>query len=131
MITKEITLCSRQINIGYCYASEIAYKDLTDENIIDYIKEAIECIQQERDPDPKRTIFAIIACMMAYYNSRGEEAPLKSEDIMNEAKPAEIGMAIFTIINMRSEFYHVPKDEPKDPASDGSSVGNRKGRRKN
>ena len=127
MITKEITLCSRQINIGYCYATEIAYKDLTDENIVDYIKEAIDCIQQKRDPDTKKTIFAIIACMMAYYQKKGEEVPLKSEDLMYDAKPAEIGMAIFTIINMRAEFNRVPKDEPADPAPDG----NRKGRRKN
>lgn len=131
MITKEITLCSRQINIGYCYATEIAYKDLTDENIIDYIKETAACIQQGTDPDVKHTIFAIIACMMAYYQKKGEEAPLKSEDIMNDAKPAEIGMAILAIVNMRSEFFHVPKDEPEDPAPDGSPVGNRKVRKKN
>ena len=131
MITKEITLCSRQINIGYCYATEIAYKDLTDENIIDYVKEAIDCINQKVDPDPKKTIYAILACIMAYYNNRDEEAPLKSEDIMNEAKPTEIGMAILAIVNMRSEFYRVPKDEPKDPAPDGSPVGKRKAGRKN
>jgi hypothetical protein len=128
MITKEITLCSRQVIIGYCYATEIAYKDLTDENIIDYIKEAIDCVQQERDPDPKKTIFAIIACMMAYYNSRDEEAPLKSEDIMNEAKPAEVGMAILAIVNMRAEFYRVPKDEPKDTDTSGKKG---KGKAKN
>ena len=128
MITKEITLCSRQVNIGYCYATEIAYKDLTDENIFDYIKEAIDCIKQERDPDPKKTIFAIIACMMAYYNSHDEEAPLKSEDLMNEAKPAEIGMAIITIVNMRAEFYRVPKGEPEDTTPGGKKG---KGKAKN
>lgn len=130
MITQEITLCSRQINIGYCYATEIAYKDLTDENITEYVKEAIDCVQQERDPDPKKTILAIIACMMAYYNSKGEDAPLKSEDIMNEAKPAEIGMAIFAIVNMRAEFYSVPKDEPKDKVPD-EKKGKGKGKAKN
>lgn len=130
MITQEITLCSRQVNIGYSYAAEIAYKDLTDENITEYIKEAIDCVQQERDPDPKKTILAIIACMMAYYNSKGEDAPLKSEDIMNEAKPAEIGMAIFAIVNMRAEFYRVPKDEPKDKVPE-EKKGKGKGKAKN
>ena len=130
MITKEITLCSRQVNIGYCYATEIAYKDLTDENIIDYIKEAIECVQQQRDPDTKKTIFAIIACMMAYYQEKGEEVPLKSEDLMYEAQPAEIGMAILAIVNMRAEFYRVPKDEPEDTAP-SEKKGKGKGRTKN
>ena len=130
MITKEITLCSRQVNIGYCYATERAYKDLTDENIIDYIQEAIECVQQQRDPDTKKTIFAIIAYMMAYYQEKGEEVPLKSEDLMYEAKPAEIGMTILAIVNMRAEFYRVPKDEPEDKAPDEKN-GKGKGKTKN
>ena len=116
MITKEITLCGKQVTLAYCYASEIAYKDLSDENISDYIQEAVTCIQQKlNDPDTKRTIFAILACMLAYYQSKGEDAPLKDSDLMNEADPMEIGNAIITIVGMRMEFYHIPKGEPKDP----------------
>ena len=114
MITKEITICGKQVTLAYCYATEIAYKDLSDENIADYIKEAVACIQQETDPDVKHTIYAIIACMLAYYQSRGEEAPLTDTDLMNDAKPAELGTAIFTIIGLRMDFYHIPKGEPQD-----------------
>ncbi len=123
MLQKEITLCGRQVTLAYCYATEIAYKDLSDENIADYIKEAVACIQQETDPDVKHTIYAILACMLAYYQSRGEEAPLTDTDLMNDAKPAELGAAIFTIIGMRMDFYHVPKDEPADTVSSGSAAG--------
>ena len=123
MLQKEITLCGRQVTLAYCYATEIAYKDLSDENIADYIKEAVACIQKETDPDVKRTIYAILACMLAYYQSRGEEAPLTDTELMNEAKPAELGTAIFTIIGMRMDFYHVPKDEPADTVSSGSAAG--------
>lgn len=116
MITKEITLCGKQVTLAYCYATEIAYKDLSDENISDYIQEAVNCIQQKlNDPDTKRTIFAILACMLAYYQSKGEDAPLKDSDLMNEADPMEIGNAIITIVGMRMDFYHIPKGEPKDP----------------
>lgn len=116
MITKEITLCGKQVTLAYCYATEIAYKDLSDENIADYIKEAVTCIQQKlNDPDTKRTIFAILACMLAYYQSKGEDAPLKDSDLMNEADPMEIGNAIINIVAMRMDFYHIPKGEPKDP----------------
>lgn len=114
MLTKKITLCGKVVTLAYCYATEIAYKDLSDENIADYFKEAIACIQKEIDPDVKHTIYAIIACMLAHYQSRGEDAPLKDTDIMNDAKPAEIGAAIFTILGLRMDFYHVPKDEPQD-----------------
>ena len=127
MLQKEITLCGRQVTLAYCYATEIAYKDLSDENIADYIKEAVACIQQETDPDVKHTIYAILACMLAYYQSRGEEAPLTDTDLMNDAKPAELGTAIFTIIGLRMDFYHVPKDEPADTVSSGSAAGSEEG----
>ena len=129
MLTKEITLCGKGVTLAYCYATEIAYKDMSDENIADYIKEAVACIQKETDPDVKRTIYAILACMLAYYQSRGEEAPLTDTDLMNDAKPAELGTAIFTIIGLRMDFYHVPKGEPEDKATttDGSPSGKEDG----
>lgn len=123
MLQKEITLCGRQVTLAYCYATEIAYKDLSDENIADYIKEAVACIQQETDPDVKHTIYAILACMLAYYQSRGEDAPLTDTDLMNDAKPAELGTAIFTIIGLRMDFYKVPKGEPADTVPSGSAAG--------
>ena len=123
MLQKEITLCGRQVTLAYCYATEIAYKDLSGENIADYIKEAVACIQQETDPDVKHTIYAILACMLAYYQSRGEEAPLTDTDLMNDAKPAELGTAIFTIIGLRMDFYKVPKGEPEETVPSGSAAG--------
>ncbi len=122
MLTKEITLCGKVVTLAYCYATEIAYKDLSDENIADYIKEAVACIQKETDPDVKHTIYAILACMLAYYQSQGKEAPLTDTDLMNDAKPAELGTAIFTIIGLRMDFYHVPKDEPADTVPSGSAA---------
>ena len=117
MITKEITLCSQQVTLAYCYATEIAYKDLANEDMFDYANHALESIQAQRDPDIKRTIFAIIACMMAYYED-AEKAPVKDSDIMKEATPVEIGTAMLTILSMRSEFYHVPNGEPEDKPKD-------------
>jgi hypothetical protein len=114
MITRELTLCGKAVKLAYCYATEIAYKDITGDEIVTYFKSAHESIAKEEDPDIKQTIQALLACLIAYYNSNGEETPLKSEDIINEAKPAEIGMAIITMLDMRMEFYHVPKTaEPK------------------
>ena len=113
MITKEITLCSKQVTLAYCYATEIAYKDLSDEDMFDYAQAAVEAIQAQRDPDIKKTILAIIACMMAYYED-ADKAPVKDSEIMKQATPVEIGTAMLTILSMRSEFYHVPSGEPED-----------------
>lgn len=121
MITKEITICSKQVTLAYCYATEIAYKDLADEDMLDYAKHAIDSIHAQRDPDIKRTIFAIIACMMAYYED-ADRAPVKDSEIMREATPVEIGTAMLTILSMRSEFYHVPTGEPEDKLKDGQDA---------
>ena len=119
MITKEITICSKQVTLAYCYATEIAYKDLADEDMLDYAKHALESIQAQRDPDIKRTIFAIIASMMAYYED-ADKAPVKDSEIMREATPVEIGTAMITILSMRSEFYHIPKGEPEEKPEKGT-----------
>ena len=118
MITKEITLCGKQVTIGYCYATEIAYKEMSDEDMFDYAKAAVESIQAQRDPDIKKTILAIIACMMAYYEDK-DKAPVKDSEIMKHATPVEIGTAMLTIPSMRSEFYHVPSGEPEDKQEKG------------
>ncbi|MGX8698011.1 MAG: hypothetical protein ACSW8D_16645 [Prevotella sp.] len=113
MITKEITLCNKAVTLAYCYATEIAYKDLAKEDMIDYATHAFECIRAQRDPDIKRTIFAIIACMIAYYED-ADKAPVKDSDIMKDATPIELGTAILTILTMRNDFYHVPTGEPEE-----------------
>lgn len=120
MITKEVTLCSKQVTLAYCYATEIAYKDMSDEDMIDYARHVIDSINAQRDPDVKRTIMAITACMMAYYED-ADKAPVTDGDIMRQSTPVEIGTAMLTILNMRQEFYHIPTGEPEDkPASSGS-----------
>ena len=107
--------------MAYCYATEIAYKEMSDEGIFDYARAAVEAIQSQRDPDIKRTIFAIIACMMAYYEDK-DKVPVKDSDIMKEATPVEIGTAMLTILSMRSEFYRVPSGEPEDKPKDGQDA---------
>jgi hypothetical protein len=69
--------------------------------------------------------------MLAYYQSRGEEAPLTDTDLMNDAKPAELGTAIFTIIGLRMDFYHVPKGEPEETVPSGSPAGTKEDGSKN
>ena len=119
MITKEITICGKAVTLAYCYATEIAYKNMTNEDMFDYIQKAVEAIQNQRDPDIEKTIYAILACIMAYYED-ADKAPVKDSEIMKQATPVEIGTAMLTILSMRSEFYHVPKDEPEDKPEKGA-----------
>ena len=102
MLTKEITICGKQVTLAYCYATEIAYKDLSGEDIAAIIQETIACVnaKPERMPDAKRSIYLVIAAVIAYYQSKDEDAPIKDTDLMNDTTPLELGTALGTIINL-------------------------------
>lgn len=121
MITKEITLCGKQVTLAYCYATEISYKILSDEDIIDFGQEIIEKIQHEQMPDIRKSLFLILASMQSYYESlpagqdgKKQTSPIGDHELMYECTPKEIGQALGIIIGLRSQFYHVPSDEPQD-----------------
>jgi hypothetical protein len=130
----------RTATMGYCYATEIAYKDLSGQDISDFLTEAMPLIHDKRMPDIKKSIYAILSCMIAYYESAGKDSPVKDTDLMNEATPLEICTAFATFLKLRGDFYHLPAGEPEDksPVSDdkatvpgASASGKRKGKAKN
>ena len=127
MIHEEITLAGKPVTLGYCYATEIAYKDLSGEDIADIIRETFAAInaQPQRMPDTKRSIYLVLAAVMAYYQSKDEESPIKDTDMMNETTPMELGIALGTIITLWAKFYNIPKGEPEDKPQ------KRKGKAKN
>lgn len=122
MITKEITICGKQVTLAYCYATEISYKILSDEDIIDFGQEIVEKIQHEQMPDIRRTIYLIIASLQSYYESKSETCPITDKELMYECTPQEIGQALGIIIGMRQMFYHVPVGEPEDKEPKGNRV---------
>jgi len=121
MIHEEITLAGKPVTLGYCYATEIAYKDLSGEDIAAIIQETIACVNAKpaRMPDAKRSIYLVLAAVMAYYQSQDEDAPIKDTDLMNDTTPTELGKALGTIINLWAKFYNIPKGEPEDKTAKG------------
>lgn len=109
----------RTATMCYCYATEIAFKDLAGQDITDFMIEALPIIQDNKMPDIKKTIYAILSCMIAYYQSIGEEPPVKDTDLMNEATPLEIGTALGTMMKLRTEFYHIPTGEQEEKPAKG------------
>jgi hypothetical protein len=131
MITKEITLCGKQVTLAYCYATEISYKILSDEDIISFGKEIAQKIQHEQMPDIRKTIYLILASMQSYYESlpagqdgQKPQSPVTDKELMYECTPQEIGQALGTILGLRGQFYHVPADEPKDKPAEGNNPKN-------
>lgn len=121
MSKKEITLCGKQVTLAYCYATEIAFKDLSDQDITDFMIEAIPQIQDQKMPSAKKVTHLIVASMMSYYESKDEKMPIEVKDIMYQATASEIGNALGVIIGLRAEFYHIPSGEPEDKPKDGDA----------
>ena len=121
MFHDEVTLAGKPVTLGYCYATEIAYKDLSGENITDIIQDTITGINAtpSRMPDAKRSIYLVLAAIIAYYECVKKEKPIKDIDIMSEATPVEIGKALGTIINLWAKFYNIPNGEPEDKPKKG------------
>lgn len=119
MKTKEVIICGKQVALAYCYATEIAYKEVTDEDMIDFIHHVIESIQSQKDPDAKRTIIAIYSCIFAFAEANtpdGQDAvtPVTLKQMMKEMTPAEMGVALFAILDLRKQFYKVNKEDEEE-----------------
>jgi hypothetical protein len=123
MIHEEVTLAGKPVTLGYCYATEIAFKDLAGQDITDFLTEALPLIQDNKMPDIKKSIYAILSCMIAYYESIGKKSPVKDTDLMNEATPLEIGTALGTFLTLRAKFYHLPAGEPAEKPAKGKGKG--------
>ena len=121
MIHEKITIAGKPVILGYCYATEIAYKDMAGEDIANIIQETIAVVntKQARIPDTKRSIYLVLAAIMAYYESKGEDAPIKDTNLMNDTTPMELGVALGTIINLWAKFYNIPAGEPENKPAKG------------
>jgi hypothetical protein len=100
--------------LGYCFATEISYKILAEEDIHDFIREAIECIQDNRMPDTRKSISLILAAMQAYYESIGKKAPLTDKDLMYHMRASEMGTAVGTIIGLYMEANRTPQGDTEE-----------------
>lgn len=120
MIKQDITIAGKTIVIAYNYATELAYKNLADEDIAEYFKATYAAITSDlpRDPDIDKSIRIIFASEMSYYDSLVEgndNYPVSIRNLMYDAQPEELIKAVLAIMNMRNQFYKVPVGEPKDP----------------
>lgn len=124
MTTKEITMCGQQLTLSYCYAVEIGYKIMADQNIHDFFDEVGKALNEQKMPDIQRTVYLIMASTMAYYESKDEKAPITDKQLIYESSPEDLGNALLAIITLRNEFFKVPSDEltESEKQPDGKNV---------
>lgn len=126
MKTKEVTICGKPVKLAYCYATEIAYNDLAGEELPPFVQQAAMALNENKMPTVKNAIYAIISAMMPCYKD-DEQPPVTDSNIIEDATPEELAIAIGTIIVLYAEFYHIPKNEPEEkPDSNGTKKGKKR-----
>lgn len=141
MIERTVKIAGKDVNLGYCYATEIGYKDMSGEDADVFFREATDWFNdvmrlQQADgeagdapsaesvakkmPDTKRTIKMIMAAVLAWdegHNNKKKKTFNDSELLFNTT-PMELGAAMGALIVMRAEFYHVPEPVEEDKQED-------------
>ena len=116
----------------YCAATETGFEDIAHKtaNIFNPIPVLDdEGKVKELMPPPatiKDYIYLAVACIVAAYASRGEEAPELTNDILYKATPAEIQLLTRTAIELKMEWYKIPETATIDKMKDDG-----KGKEKN
>lgn len=122
MKQKEITIAGKQVKVGYCFATEISFKELTDDNITNFMQECSQLLEKGKMPDIKKSICLILAAVLSYYQSKDEEPPIDDKVLMYECNAEEIGKALGIVIGLCFEFYRLPKGEPQDKKEEGGET---------
>lgn len=119
MIHKTITIGGKQVEAGYCFASEIGFNHATGDDFYTFIIDSSDKIKANAYPDTVKGAKAILACVKPYYKSKEEDTPITLDDITHEASPAEFLSALATIFNMRLQFYGIGTDPtPEQPTEE-------------
>ena len=124
MVQETINILGKDVTFGYCYAVEISFKTLAEEDIHSFIPVAIKTVSEDkRLPDIQKSVYLILASMLAYYESKGEKAPIEDKDLMFNCSAEELGLALGTVIKLYSQFYHLIQEEAEKAAKEKGSKG--------
>jgi hypothetical protein len=121
---RKIEILGREVEMLYCAATETGFEDIAGKtadifNPIPVLDK--EGKVKELMPPPATTkdyIYLAVACIVAAYASRGEEAPNLTNDILYNATPAEVQLLTKTAIELKLEWYKVPTTATIDKIKD-------------
>lgn len=132
---KEITINGQQVRMIYCAATENGFEEIsrksinvffptfgTDEEGNTIIKEVAPCTIGD-------WIALAMAAIVAAYTRDGENVPVSSEYLLYEATPQERSDLTMAIVELRNEWYGVPKvveeqlkQEAEQPGANGGKA---------
>lgn len=112
---KEITINGQQVTMIYCTATENGFEEIsrksinvflptfgTDEEGNTIIKEAAPCTIGD-------WVELAMSAVVAAYTKDGKDVPVSSSYILYESTPQERNDLVTSIVELRNEWYGVPK----------------------
>ena len=116
MTSKKITICGKEVELFYCAATENGYERISDGKTISVFfptfksdddgNQVVDQLPAATNEDYLLLAIAGIVAADTYYK---REAVINSEDILYNATPTERRLLIDTILELRNEWYEVPK----------------------
>ncbi len=122
MKKKKVKIAGKQVWLAYCYATEIVFNDLTGEDINEYFKEMFT--SEEGKTNPKKLLYAILACAIAYAQGTQAEDALDDKQLMYEAKPSELIEAFKVVVELHNDWYKLPSSEKPEKEEKGNGKKN-------
>ena len=110
--TKTINIAGKQVNIAYCYATEVIFSDFTGMDFSTYLNQTAK----QQTTTPKDILYAILAAAMAHAEMTNTEAGITDKDILFNSTPQEINEAFKEVVALFMEWYKLPTGEQADKA---------------
>ena len=116
MTSKKITICGKEVELFYCAATENGYERISGGKTISVFfptfksdddgNQVVDQLPAATNEDYLLLAIAGIVAADTYYK---RDAVINSEDILYNATPTERRLLIDTILELRNEWYEVPK----------------------
>lgn len=108
---KTIQICGKDVKLRYCAAAETGYEKLSDKSIGD--------LQFNMQED---MLNLALACIVAAYERNNETALIDSGTLLYDASPKEIIALFTTVLELRAEWYGLPKVVADELKAEAESV---------
>jgi hypothetical protein len=112
---RTINICGQEVRMRYCAATETGFEALSGKKIEIFTPTVLEYDEHGKPvkiEQPKASsddyIKLAIAAIIANYESKKQELPIKPDDIMYNAGPKEISNLLNAIVEIRSIWYEIP-----------------------
>jgi hypothetical protein len=114
--TKTINIAGKQVQIAYCYATEVIFSDFTGMDFATYLNQTAT----QQTTTPKDILYAILAAAMAHAEMNDTEAQITDKDILFHATQQEITDAFKDVVALYMEWHNLPAGEQAETKQEGN-----------